>query len=201
MPAELIEGKVVSEQVRSAVAAAVAKLPGKPCLAVVLVGDDPASAIYVKSKGEKTEAAGMRSIRVTLTACLVPLSVTIPWTSSVPLVLAVSAVVVLAHMSWLTNLGAMVVDIVPEGSVGRVFGLVAAGSSVGGIIMNTVVAAMISGPTAAPAGFLDRGIHAVFGSVLQLVQGQGYALWFLLMAFLHPAAWLLLKFTPTKSPA
>ena len=44
------------------VAAAVAKLPGKPCLAVVLVGDDPASAIYVKSKGEKTEAAGMRSI-------------------------------------------------------------------------------------------------------------------------------------------
>ena len=62
MPAELIEGKIVSEKVRLAVAAAVATLPGKPCLAVVLVGDDPASAIYVKSKGEKTEAAGMRSI-------------------------------------------------------------------------------------------------------------------------------------------
>ena len=62
MPAELIDGKIVSEKVRVAVAAAVAKLPGKPCLAVVLVGDDPASAIYVKSKGEKTEAAGMRSI-------------------------------------------------------------------------------------------------------------------------------------------
>jgi ACS family hexuronate transporter-like MFS transporter len=136
-----------------------------------------------------------------LTACLVPLSVTIPWTASVPLVLAVSAVVVLAHMSWLTNLGAMVVDIVPEQSVGRVFGLVAAGSSVGGIIMNTVVAAMISGPNTAPAGFLDQGIHAVFGPVLQLVQGQGYALWFLLMAFLHPAAWLLLKFTPAKAQA
>ena len=62
MPAELIDGKIVSEKVRVAVAAAVAKLPDKPCLAVVLVGDDPASAIYVKSKGEKTEAAGMRSI-------------------------------------------------------------------------------------------------------------------------------------------
>ena len=47
-------------------AAAVAKLPGKPCLAVVLVGDDPASQIYVKSKGEKTEAAGMRSITTRL---------------------------------------------------------------------------------------------------------------------------------------
>ena len=62
MPAELIDGKIVSEKVRAAAAAAVARLPGKPCLAVVLVGDDPASALYVKSKGEKTEAAGMRSI-------------------------------------------------------------------------------------------------------------------------------------------
>ena len=62
MPAELIDGKVVSEKVRVAVGNAVGKLPGKPCLAVVLVGDDPASALYVKSKGEKTEAAGMRSI-------------------------------------------------------------------------------------------------------------------------------------------
>ena len=62
MTAQLIDGKIVSEKVRNGVAAAVAKLPGKPCLAVVLVGDDPASAIYVKSKGEKTEAAGMRSV-------------------------------------------------------------------------------------------------------------------------------------------
>ncbi|HVY89760.1 MAG TPA: bifunctional methylenetetrahydrofolate dehydrogenase/methenyltetrahydrofolate cyclohydrolase FolD [Hyphomonadaceae bacterium] len=62
MPAELIDGKFVSEKVRAAAAAAVARLPGQPCLAVVLVGDDPASQIYVKSKGEKTEAAGMRSI-------------------------------------------------------------------------------------------------------------------------------------------
>ena len=62
MTAQLIDGKIVSANVRDAVTAAVAKLPGKPCLAVVLVGDDPASALYVKSKGEKTEAAGMRSI-------------------------------------------------------------------------------------------------------------------------------------------
>src|SRR6185503_13186908 len=62
MPAQLIEGKVVSEKVRAGVAAAVAKLPGKPGLAVMLVGDDPASQSYVKSKGQQTEAAGMRSV-------------------------------------------------------------------------------------------------------------------------------------------
>lgn len=62
MTAQRIEGKVVSQAVRDRVVAAVKALPGQPCLAVVLVGDDPASQIYVKSKGEKTEAAGMRSI-------------------------------------------------------------------------------------------------------------------------------------------
>ncbi|MDO8544443.1 MAG: MFS transporter [Opitutaceae bacterium] len=150
-------------------------------------------------RGAAPAAARLRAMLVT--ACVVPLSVVVPWADSVPLVLALSAAVVLAHMSWLTNLGAMVVDIVPERSLGRVFGIVAAGSSVGGIIMNTVVAAMVSGPAAAaPAGFLDRAIHAVFGSVLQLVQGQGYASWFLVMAFLHPLAWLLLRFGPARKP-
>ncbi len=142
-------------------------------------------------RGAIPSAARLRSMLVT--AAVAPLSVLVPWADSVPLVLAISALVVLAHMSWLTNLGAMVVDIVPERSVGRVFGIVAAGSSIGGIIMNTVVAAMVSGPSSAPAGFLDRGIHAVFGSLLQLVQGQGYGLWFLMMGFLHPVAWLLLR--------
>lgn len=68
MTAQRIEGKVVSQKVRDGVAAAVKELPGQPCLAVVLVGDDPASQIYVKSKGEKTEAAGMRSITKRLPA-------------------------------------------------------------------------------------------------------------------------------------
>lgn len=68
MAAELIDGKIVSEKVRIAVGEAVRKLPGQPCLAVVLVGEDPASQIYVKSKGEKTEAAGMRSITKRLPA-------------------------------------------------------------------------------------------------------------------------------------
>jgi methylenetetrahydrofolate dehydrogenase (NADP+) / methenyltetrahydrofolate cyclohydrolase len=62
MSAQRIEGKLVSAEVRARVAAAAAKLPVKPCLAVLLVGDDPASATYVKSKSEKTEEAGMRSL-------------------------------------------------------------------------------------------------------------------------------------------
>jgi methylenetetrahydrofolate dehydrogenase (NADP+)/methenyltetrahydrofolate cyclohydrolase len=50
---QLIDGTAIAATVRSEVAKAAAALRGKdiaPCLAVVLVGDDPASAVYVKSK-------------------------------------------------------------------------------------------------------------------------------------------------------
>ena len=62
MTAKVIDGKWVSQAVRDRVSAAVSRLPGRPTLAVVLVGDDPASAVYVRSKHEKSEQAGMRSI-------------------------------------------------------------------------------------------------------------------------------------------
>ncbi len=66
MAAEIIDGKVLSERVRARVTAEVAALARdhglKPGLAVVLVGDDPASQIYVRSKGEQSLAAGMHSV-------------------------------------------------------------------------------------------------------------------------------------------
>jgi hypothetical protein len=63
-----------------------------------------------------------------------------------------------------------------------------------GIFMNMIVAAMVTGPSTKPAGFLDRGLHMILDPLLNLVQGNGYNQWFLIMAFLHPLAWLFLKF-------
>ena len=66
MAAEIIDGKVLAERVTAKVTAEVAALARdhalKPGLAVVLVGDDPASQIYVRSKGEQSQAAGMHSV-------------------------------------------------------------------------------------------------------------------------------------------
>src|ERR1700684_1750474 len=66
MAAQIIDGKVLSEVVRARAAAEVARLVRehglKPGLAVVLVGDDPDSQIYVRSKGEQSLAAGMHSV-------------------------------------------------------------------------------------------------------------------------------------------
>jgi methylenetetrahydrofolate dehydrogenase (NADP+)/methenyltetrahydrofolate cyclohydrolase len=57
--ARIIDGKAHAAALRERVGEAVRGLARPPGLAVVLVGDDPASAVYVRSKGRATEAAGM----------------------------------------------------------------------------------------------------------------------------------------------
>ena len=71
MPAELIDGVQIARKVRAQVATETAELIAKgvrPGLAVVLVGDDPASAVYVRSKGKACEEAGMHSVTLRLPA-------------------------------------------------------------------------------------------------------------------------------------
>ena len=62
MAAEVISGKEVAADVRASVKTAVDTLPGQPTLAVVIVGDDPASQVYVRNKVRQTEECGMRSL-------------------------------------------------------------------------------------------------------------------------------------------
>ena len=65
MTAQIIDGRAFAERLRGQVAEAVpafVEAVGRaPGLAVVLVGDDPASHVYVRSKGKATAAAGMAS--------------------------------------------------------------------------------------------------------------------------------------------
>lgn len=72
MTAAIIDGKKIAADLRASVKGAVASLVEAhgfaPGLAVVLVGDDPASQVYVRNKGRATEAAGMRSIEHRLPA-------------------------------------------------------------------------------------------------------------------------------------
>jgi methylenetetrahydrofolate dehydrogenase (NADP+) / methenyltetrahydrofolate cyclohydrolase len=66
MPATVIDGKAVAasvrERVRGEVEGLSAELGRPPGLATVLVGDDPASAIYVRNKRKASEEVGIRSI-------------------------------------------------------------------------------------------------------------------------------------------
>ncbi len=72
MAADLIDGKAFAADVRGRVATQVARLQEvhgiTPGLAVVLVGEDPASQVYVKNKGIQTKEAGMASFEHKLDA-------------------------------------------------------------------------------------------------------------------------------------
>ncbi len=72
MPATLLDGKAFAQDVRARVARGVQALGAShdvvPGLAVVLVGEDPASEVYVRNKRKQTVEAGMRSFEHTLPA-------------------------------------------------------------------------------------------------------------------------------------
>lgn len=66
MSARVVDGRARAAALRAEVADGAARFAGlagrAPGLAVVLVGDDPASAVYVRSKGKATRAAGMHGV-------------------------------------------------------------------------------------------------------------------------------------------
>ncbi|HYG59427.1 MAG TPA: bifunctional methylenetetrahydrofolate dehydrogenase/methenyltetrahydrofolate cyclohydrolase FolD [Symbiobacteriaceae bacterium] len=65
MAAQIIDGKAIAQQVKDEVAAEVAQLKEKglvPGLAVILVGEDPASQVYVSNKEKTAKELGMYSI-------------------------------------------------------------------------------------------------------------------------------------------
>lgn len=72
MPAKIIDGKAFAATVRGQVADHVSRLKDDhgitPGLAVVLVGEDPASQVYVRSKGKQTVEVGMKSVEHKLDA-------------------------------------------------------------------------------------------------------------------------------------
>jgi len=71
LPAEVIDGRAIAKKVRDDAAARAKKLAEKgvkPGLAVVLVGEDPASVVYTSSKAKAAEEAGMFSVNLRLPA-------------------------------------------------------------------------------------------------------------------------------------
>lgn len=64
----IMDGKALAKKVRLQVAEQAAALPRQPGLAVILVGDDPASAVYVRNKEKDCQQCGIRSLEYRLPA-------------------------------------------------------------------------------------------------------------------------------------
>ncbi|MCX8087096.1 MAG: bifunctional methylenetetrahydrofolate dehydrogenase/methenyltetrahydrofolate cyclohydrolase FolD [Rhodocyclaceae bacterium] len=79
MPAQIIDGNVLAQAVRAELAEKAAALKATqgitPCLAVILVGEDPASQVYVRNKVAACEKAGFASLKFTYPAEVEPAAV------------------------------------------------------------------------------------------------------------------------------
>jgi ACS family hexuronate transporter-like MFS transporter len=103
---------------------------------------------------------------MTVAACLLPLSPLVAFAPSTGLAILVAAIVALAHLTFQATGGALVVDLYPSKTIATAFGIIAAGSGLGGMISTNIVG--------------------------RLVTNYSYTPVFILMGLLHPLALLLL---------
>jgi MFS transporter, ACS family, hexuronate transporter len=101
-------------------------------------------------------------------AMLMPLSPLVALSPSIFVCFAVAMIACLAHLAWQANISALIVDRIPKANLATGFGIIAAGSAMGGIAMNSFVGYWVT--------------------------KHSYAGWFWIMAFLHPLAWAILYF-------
>ena len=70
---------------------------------------------------------------------LVPLAALIPLLPGAPGMIVIAMLAVLGHAAWLASISTYVVDLLPKAILGTAFGFIAAGSALGGILMNQAV--------------------------------------------------------------
>ena len=108
-------------------------------------------------------------------AIVMPLSLIVAFTPSSFLAMAVICLVVFAHMAWKTNLMTVTNDIFPVGVVGSISGMIAFGSGLGGALFTNLTGHVVE-------HFSYRGI-------------------FIVMGFLHPAAYVIFRLLVRKPVA
>ena len=117
--------------------------------------------------------ASSRVRMMTMSAALLPLSPLVAFSPTPLLAVLVAGVAAFGHLSWQTSLSTLIVDLYPKRLMGTVFGLVAAGSGLGGMLSTNLVG--------------------------HVVTNFSYTPLFMAMGILHPLAWLLIRNIRTKA--
>lgn len=99
-------------------------------------------------------------LRVMLGCCLLtPLSALVALGGSDALVLGAAMAVIGAHLAWLVNVSALAAELMPPGLTATVFGVIAAASAVGGLLMNSWVGSIATAGTFTPVLLVFACVH------------------------------------------
>ena len=117
--------------------------------------------------------ASSRVRMMALSAVLLPLSPLVAFSPTALLAVLVAAIAAFGHLSWQTSLSTLLVDIYPKRLLGTAFGIVAAGSGLGGMLSTNLVG--------------------------RVVTNFSYTPLFIAMGLMHPLAWLLIRKVRTRA--
>jgi len=106
-----------------------------------------------------TESMASRRRVLIGAACLVPLAPLVTLSPGVAGSFAFAALIAMAHTAWLASISTYIVDLVPKHILATVFGIIAAGSAAGGIIMNEVVGWVVTHYSYRPVFFAMVVLH------------------------------------------
>lgn len=108
-----------------------------------------------------TRPAAARLAMMVVAAAIVPVAALIPSVESGKAALAVGMAVAFGHAIWLTNLTALAIDAIPPRMLATSFGVIAAGSGLGGVAMNILVADAVQRHSYAPCFLAAAVLHPV----------------------------------------
>ncbi len=111
--------------------------------------------------------ASSRVRMMAFSVILLPLSPLVAYSPTALLAVLVASIAAFGHLSWQTSLSTLLVDIYPKRLLGTAFGIVAAGSGLGGMLSTNLVG--------------------------RVVTNYSYTPLFIAMGLMHPLAWLLIR--------
>jgi MFS transporter, ACS family, hexuronate transporter len=116
------------------------------------------SGRLVKRGLRPTEA---RKWTMTIAATLIPCSALVPFLDSRAAILALVSIVALAHMTWIVTLTTLAVDLFPSQRLGRIFGVIAAGSGLGGMLFTNLVGRLVTHFSYSPVFVIMGCLHPI----------------------------------------
>lgn len=116
------------------------------------------SGALVRRGLHATEA---RKWTMTIAAALIPCSALVPLVETKFAILALVSIVALAHMTWIVTLTTLAVDLFPARRLGAIFGVIAAGSGLGGMLFTNLVGRLVTSFSYSPVFVIMGGMHPV----------------------------------------
>jgi len=98
---------------------------------------------------------------MTIAAVLIPCSALVPFFETKVAIIILVSIVALAHMTWIVTLTTLAVDLFPANRLGSIFGVISAGSGLGGMLFTNLVGRLVTHVSYSPVFMIMGCLHPI----------------------------------------